>query len=103
MCATFAARTPDTGNTTGRPLAAAVHWLRRSLTAYNSGSVTPSDAGGSWRIIMVFPAAILVCRTAHWGLRGKERTCYAGYSVVKVQDDDYLSSIRAKSRRIDRK
>jgi len=35
-------------------------------------------------------------------LPGKERTCYAGYSVVKVQDDDYLSSIRAKSRRIDR-
>ncbi|MFQ7170559.1 MAG: hypothetical protein ACLRTJ_11500, partial [Christensenellales bacterium] len=55
-----------------------------SLTAYNSGSVTPSDAGGCWRIIMVFPAAIPVCRTAHWGLPGKECTCYAGYSVVKV-------------------
>ena len=62
-----------------------VHWLRRSLTAYNSGSVTPSDAGGRWRIIMVFPAAIPVCRTAHWGLLGKKSTCYAGYLIVKVQ------------------
>ena len=34
---------------------------------------------------MVFPTAILVCRTARRGLPGKERTCYAGYSVVKVQ------------------
>ena len=33
---------------------------------------------------MVFPAAIPVCRTAHWGLPGKECTCYAGYSVVRI-------------------
>ncbi|MGG6497356.1 UNVERIFIED_CONTAM: hypothetical protein NY603_30990, partial [Bacteroidetes bacterium 56_B9] len=58
--------------------------LRRSLTAYNSGSVTPSDAGGRWRIIVAFPAAIVVSQTSPSGLPEKERTCYAGYSVVKV-------------------
>lgn len=56
-CAIFAARTPDTGNTTGRPLAAAVRWLCRNLTAYNSGSVTPSDAGGCRCIIIAFSLA----------------------------------------------
>ena len=64
----------------------AVHWLRRSLTAYNSGSVTPSDAGGCWRIIVLSPTAILVSQTAHWGLLGKKSTCYAGYLIVKVQE-----------------
>ena len=44
-----------------------VHWLRRSLTAYNSGSVTPSDAGGSWRIIVAFPlAAYGYAKTTQW-------------------------------------
>ena len=66
-CAIFAARTPDTGNTTGRPLAAAVRWLCQNLTAYNSGSVTPSDAGGSWRIIVAFPlAAYGYAKTTQW-------------------------------------
>ena len=66
-CAIFAARTPDTGNTTGRPLEAAVRWLCQNLTAYNSGSVTPSDAGGSWRIIVAFPlAAYGYAKTTQW-------------------------------------
>ena len=45
--------------------------LCHDLTDSNRSAVTPSDAGGRWRIIMVFPTEILVCRTAHGGLLGK--------------------------------
>ena len=32
-----------------------VHWLCHDLTDSNRSAVTPSDAGGRWRIIVIFP------------------------------------------------
>ena len=55
MCATFAARTPDTGNITGRALAHPFTDSATILLIPTAARSPPSDAGGRWRIIVIFP------------------------------------------------
>ena len=111
MYATFAARAPGIRNMAGEPLANGRSLALPGSKDCNRGSATPSDVRGNRRIIVGRPRSwqgsppgplgdgsnrsvqsrlrtsrrTLLCRSL-----GQERTCRAGYEVVKVKRHSLL-------------